>query len=286
MSTSTRHQETATVTALTRFVATLAAVIPHPIWIRERSGRFLVVNQPFADLIDRRADDFSGRFEHELLARRDLEFLRFIGQGDREVLTSGTRVRFLHDMEKSRGERQALDVVKDPVRDGHGRVQAIIGQAWPVESGLSRQRWLEALQRQVDEYEISLRTLMDMRERDRLLLENRVHETLRQTVLPHLEQLHRTPLDAVQKLLLDSAIDRLKGLRESRPTPGCLLELTPAEMQVAEMIRQGLTTKEIADQLSLSAATVATHRRNIRKRLGLRQKKVSLCQYLRIHLLK
>ncbi|MGB5685943.1 MAG: LuxR C-terminal-related transcriptional regulator [Candidatus Electrothrix sp.] len=46
-------------------------------------------------------------------------------------------------------------------------------------------------------------------------------------------------------------------------------ELTAAENQVAGLIREGRTSKQIADQLSIAENTVVFHRQNIRKKLGL-----------------
>jgi DNA-binding CsgD family transcriptional regulator len=47
-------------------------------------------------------------------------------------------------------------------------------------------------------------------------------------------------------------------------------------MKIAGLIRQGKTTKEMASVLNLSSRTVETHRKNIRKKLGLRDRKANL----------
>jgi len=57
--------------------------------------------------------------------------------------------------------------------------------------------------------------------------------------------------------------------------------LTPAEIQISNLIKQGKTTKEIADLLNLSDRTIETHRKNIRRKIGIRNKS----ENLRTHLL-
>ncbi len=60
------------------------------------------------------------------------------------------------------------------------------------------------------------------------------------------------------------------------------LNLTPQELQVANLIRRGKSTKHISRLMGLSIRTVEFHRKNIRKKMGL----VNRNKSLRSHLLK
>ncbi len=58
-------------------------------------------------------------------------------------------------------------------------------------------------------------------------------------------------------------------------------QLTPREVVVSNMVRDGLTSKQIGNFIGLSEATVRKHRRNIRKKLGIASKPVNLSSYLK-----
>ncbi len=58
------------------------------------------------------------------------------------------------------------------------------------------------------------------------------------------------------------------------------VQLTPVEIAISTMIRNGLSNKEIAQLRCISSATVRRHRENIRRKLGLRKRKVNLATFL------
>jgi len=58
-------------------------------------------------------------------------------------------------------------------------------------------------------------------------------------------------------------------------------KLTPKEIEICDLIRSGLSTKEIAEIQKVSAETIETHRSNIRKKLGLANQSVNLTSYLK-----
>ncbi len=57
--------------------------------------------------------------------------------------------------------------------------------------------------------------------------------------------------------------------------------LTPKEIEICDMIKNGFSGKEIAEILSISLLTVNKHRRNIREKLGISNKDINLTSFLR-----
>jgi DNA-binding NarL/FixJ family response regulator len=58
--------------------------------------------------------------------------------------------------------------------------------------------------------------------------------------------------------------------------------LSPRELEICSLIRNGMTSKEIADSLHLSQETVNKFRHFIRKKLGITNEEVNLRSYLRL----
>ena len=59
-----------------------------------------------------------------------------------------------------------------------------------------------------------------------------------------------------------------------------LIKMSPKEIEVCDLVKNGFESKEISAFLNISIKTVETHRRNIRIKLGLSGKKINLYTYL------
>jgi PAS domain S-box-containing protein len=116
--------------------------------------------------------------------------------------------------------------------------------------------------------------------------EQAVYRNLSTNVLPIVDQLKSERLADSLKPLLDSLEFNLKSLFSvaSRILSQEMIRLTPRETRLCELIRSGLTSKQIADAMGISAATVVVHRANIRKKLGLVGSDDNLATFLRTRL--
>jgi PAS domain S-box-containing protein len=59
--------------------------------------------------------------------------------------------------------------------------------------------------------------------------------------------------------------------------------LSPREMEICQMIRADKNSRDIAKALGLTYHTVIVHRKNIRKKLGLNQKRQNLANFIKRH---
>jgi len=105
------------------------------------------------------------------------------------------------------------------------------------------------------------------------------------TVIPLLQKLKATSNDSIETKRLINVLesnlqDAVKDYRLGNSLATVYRHLTPSETLVASMIRQGLSSKIIAEVLHIAPGTVSIHRKHIRKKLGLLRKVTNLCSYL------
>jgi PAS domain S-box-containing protein len=134
----------------------------------------------------------------------------------------------------------------------------------------------------LEEANIALRVLLKSRDDDRSSLEQSMLHNLHELVLPCVEKLKAGRLQERQRAVLGLLETNLRDI--TAPMLRALtmqhLRFTHAEISVASCIRQGKSTRDIAAQLQLSIKTVQFHRENIRRKCGLKNKKVNLKTFL------
>jgi len=134
----------------------------------------------------------------------------------------------------------------------------------------------------LDEVNAALKVLLKRREEDRKEIEERLLLSVKRLVAPYVEALKNTPLDTQQTAYVALIKSRLKDLVSpfAKSLSPEYLGLTPKEIEVAGLIKEGKTTKEIARFLHVSARAIDFHRDNIRMKLGLKNKRANLRSYL------
>lgn len=134
----------------------------------------------------------------------------------------------------------------------------------------------------LDEANIALKVLLNKRDQDRKELEEKIMINFRELIVPMLEKLkkicHKEPQKAYLEILESNVNDifspLLKGLSSG------YIRLSPMENQVAHLVKQGKRTKEIGEILHVSDKTIEFHRDNIRKKVGIKKRKINLRTYL------
>ena len=145
-----------------------------------------------------------------------------------------------------------------------------------------RTRELRMKSDSLEEMNTALKVLLKKREEDKDELQEQVIYNVKELVMPFLEKLKASRLDSRQLTLLEIMESNLNDIVApfAKSLSTRYLNLTPAEMQIANMVKHGKTTKEIAETLFLSTRTIESHRDSIRQKLGIKNKKANLRTHL------
>lgn len=141
-----------------------------------------------------------------------------------------------------------------------------------------RERELKKKSRYLEEANTALRVLLKQREKDKRELEESVLTNVEKSLLPYLEKLKKTHSSADRNTYLDILESSINSIVSPfyRNITLNQFNLTPKEIEIATLVKEGKSTKEIAELLVLSPRTIDLHRLNIRQKLGLKSKRVNL----------
>jgi DNA-binding CsgD family transcriptional regulator len=150
------------------------------------------------------------------------------------------------------------------------------------ESLKKREQELEHQKQSLEEANIALKVLLTQREADKVDLEKKILINIKQMVFPYLDKLKKSTLKPREKTLVEIIDSHLNDIISPflQRLVSINVFLTPQEMKIATLIKDGKSSKEIADLLNVSETTVHFHRKNLRIKFGLTNKQTNLRSYL------
>jgi DNA-binding CsgD family transcriptional regulator len=164
-----------------------------------------------------------------------------------------------------------------------GSCQDITEQKNMMNALKERERELVAKSQTLEEVNAALKVLLKQREEDRKELEGKFVSNIKEMILPYILKMQKGQRDPRVKAYLDIVTANLNEIISPFLNTIRQLNLTPREIEVASFIREGRTTKEIAQILGVATSAVDSHRNNMRIKLGLNKKKINLRSYLLSH---
>ena len=135
---------------------------------------------------------------------------------------------------------------------------------------------------ELEDVNTALRVLLNRVERSRAELEDQVVRNLNELIVPQIEKLKHLAATSELRVclsLLDTSVRRIASSYSSNLSAR-FAGLTFTEIEIALLVTQGLNSKQIAKTLSRATSTVDFHRNNIRKKLGIEDRSLSLRSFL------
>lgn len=140
------------------------------------------------------------------------------------------------------------------------------------------QKQLEDRNQSLNELNTALKVLIQQREADKAEMEKKFLANVKTLILPYTSRLKNSRLSEKDKTLVSIIDDHLHDIISPllKNINNAEIMLTPQEIQVASLVKDGKTTSEIADILFVSESTISFHRKNIRNKLGLKNRSANL----------
>lgn len=247
------------------------------------SGRLLMANQAFFHAAGKEPEDILGKSLADIslwknaderkhasdsLRRekrvKNFEFTSDFKEDDKAYLFSG-EVIYLHN------EPHVVATIKEV---------AEVRRA--VNTLADKEVELEVKVRQLQEVNEALRQILSQNKEDGKKFEQRIVANVEDLVLPYVRRLKSTSLDVDQKVYINVIESNLSELIAPfmRQIGNKHANLTPREIEVANLVRMGASSKEISKLLDISKRAVEFHRDSLRKKLSLKKSKRNLRAYL------
>jgi PAS domain S-box-containing protein len=175
------------------------------------------------------------------------------------------------------------------IRDDQGNPIRVIGtdtditQHQQAEEALrEKDTKLEQQSKNLIEMNTALKVLLEQREKEKTGIKENMLANLKKLVIPYIEKLEKTKLNQDSQTFVNIIKSNMNDLISpfAETLSSKYFSLTPSEIQIADLIKHGKTSKEIASILNVSHKAISFHRGNLRKKLGLLNKKVNLRTYL------
>ena len=167
-------------------------------------------------------------------------------------------------------ERLLIDAISDQIGKAVARIQA--------------EKQLQVERSSLKSLNIALKEVLNTVQEEKMAIAASVQANVDQVISPilyALDQASPAEIPSYTSLLRQHLNEIVSPF--TRNLTYRFKDLTPTEIQVSNMIRSGLATKEIADLRNLSPHTVSRHRENIRRKLGLSRQGINLVSFLKAY---
>jgi PAS domain S-box-containing protein len=195
------------------------------------------------------------------------------------LAAAGEEDSLLAEMEVVRNGRHISFWCKaSPIYDPQEKIIGAIESLRDITALKKTEGELKAKTRRLKEMNTALKVLLQQREDDSKEIEEKFLLNIKELVMPYIRKIKTGSLDATLAVYVDLVENHLNKIISPflANLTSRYSQFTPREIQVISLIREGMTTKEIAGTLNISTHSVDIYRQNIRKKAGLKNKKISI----------
>ena len=257
------------------------------IWEVDANGVYTYASPKVEDLVGYQPEEVIGKTPFDLMPPDEAER---VGVIFRDIMASQRPFQRVENINLHKdGRRVVFETSGVPFFDKKGKLLGYRGidrditERKMAEKALrEREAELKIKTNSLEELNTALRVLLKKGDEDKAELSEKVLCNVKELIVPYLEKLEKSPLDPKQAAYINILESNLNNIISAFSCTLCskYLGLTHKEILVANLIKEGKTNKEIGEVLALSVRTIETHRKNMRKKLSIENKKGNLRSHL------
>ena len=206
-----------------------------------------------------------------------------------QIVRGENRIECFVEKKHKRGYSVQCLMTATPLHDNRGRLTGIVEHFIDINhpnlaSYVQKQNGTAPADNGpfAEDLKTTLKVLFDENSQFRRETEDSVLLNIKKLIPPCIVQLKKTRLTTEQKNIINTLESHLDNItsRFVKRLSSKLINLTPTEIDVANLVKDGKTNDEIAAAMYLAKNTILTHRYHIRSKLKLKSKKINLQTYL------
>jgi PAS domain S-box-containing protein len=262
-----------------RFQQNLIDSIPVPVYFKDKSLRYLGCNNAYEQSLGCTREDIVGKTDNEIMP---VECAKVHRHQDLQLLK--TLIIKPYEISQTFADEKNHDllVFKALFYNTDKSLGGLIGTNLDITEQNRAQLKTELHAEELENTNTALRVLLKQVNENKTEMENKVLDNFTRLVNPYLDLLEDNLANTQQLEYIKVIQENIKKITSafSLNLSSSYLGLSPREIQVADLVRQGRANKEAARILNISLNAIEFHRNNLRKKLGLQNKKVNLRTYL------
>jgi len=268
-----------------RMLRTILDSSPDAITMTDARGTIMECNQFCIDILGYDTkNELMGKSAFDLIVKKEQPLAL---KNLQKTLAKGAVKNIEYTHVKKDGTEFPGEMSASVVRDASGKVAGFVAVTKDITARKKAEQALKKSEAELrkqklalEEKNIALREIIAQIEIEKRKIEEDVITNVELVLSPILDRLKEKQGDIEY---IDLLQHHLKGLTSAFGSKimDKTLNLTPREIEICNMIKGGMTSKDISKLLNISSQTVERHRKNIRRKLGIANRRVNLTGYLR-----